>query len=120
MQKSYTISCCAECPAFIKRDYFCEKEELLIEEQDTSSPVDLTLTGFPDWCPLPDVEIVRDDFNAKLKKVARQILKRLDLDSDDDSVTLISHYLSTVVEIKDFKGAKNKAEGNELFSLPAS
>jgi hypothetical protein len=119
MQKSYTISCCAECPAFIRKDSFCEKEETVIE-QDSSNPVDLTLLGFPEWCPLPDVEIVGDNLIVELKKVARQILKRLDLDLDDDSVSSVSHYLSTVVDIKDFKGAKEKAEGNDLFGLPTS
>jgi hypothetical protein len=119
MQKSYTISCCAECPAFLKKDVFCKKEEMVIE-QDSSNLVDLTLLGFPEWCSLPDVEIVGDSLSVELKKVARQILKRLDLDSDDDSVTSISHYLSTVVDVKDFKGAKEKAEGNDLFGLPTS
>jgi hypothetical protein len=119
MQKSYTISCCAECPAFIRKDSFCEKEETVIE-QDSSNPVDLTLLGFPEWCPLPDVEIVGDNLSVELKKVARQILKRLDLDLDDDSVSSVSHYLSTVVDIKDFKGAKEKEEGNDLFGLPTS
>jgi hypothetical protein len=119
MQKSYTISCCAECPAFVKKDYLCKKKEMVIE-QDVSSSVDLTLIGFPEWCPLPDVEIVGDNLSVELKKVARQILKRLDLDSDDDSVSSISHYLSTVVDIKDFKGEKEKAEGNDLFGLSAS
>jgi hypothetical protein len=119
MQKSYTISCCAECPAFVSKSYFCKKESWVVE-QDTSNSVDLTLLGFPDWCPLPDVKIVGDSLGVELKKVARQILKRLDLDLDDDSVTSISHYLSTVVDIKDFKGAKEKAESNDLFSMPAS
>jgi hypothetical protein len=119
MQKSYIISCCAECPAFAKKDSFCEKEESLIE-QDTSNPVDLTLLGFPEWCPLPDVEIMGANLSVELRRVARQILKRLDLDSDDDSVSSISHYLSTVVDIKDFKDEKKKAEGNGLFGLSAS
>jgi hypothetical protein len=119
MQKSYTISCCAECPAFIKKEDFCEKEEMTVD-QDSSNPVSLALIGFPEWCPLPDVEIMGDNLSIELKKVARQILKRLDLDSDDDSVTSISHYLSKVVDIKDFKGAKEKMEGNDLFRLPAS
>jgi hypothetical protein len=119
MQKSYTISCCAECPAFISKNIFCNKMDMGIE-QDTSSPVDLTLVGFPEWCPLPDVEIVGDNLSVELKKVARQVLKRLDVYFDDDDVTSISHYLSTVVDIKDFKGAKEKAEGNDLFDLPAS
>jgi hypothetical protein len=64
------------------------------------------MLGFPEWCLLPDVEIMGDNLSIELKKVARQILKRLDLDLDDDSVTLISHYLSTVVDIKDFKYSK--------------
>jgi hypothetical protein len=119
MQKSYTISCCAECPAFVRKDNFCKKNEMDIE-QDSSNPVDLTLLGFPGWCPLPDVEIAGDSLSAELKRIARQVLKRLDLDLDDDSVTSISHYLSTVVDIKDFKGAKEKAESNGLFSMPAS
>jgi hypothetical protein len=119
MQKSYTISCCAECPAFISKDNFCKKKEVAIK-QETSNSVDLTLLGFPEWCPLPDVEIIGDSLSVELKKVARQILKRLDLDSDDDSVSSISHYLSTVVDIKDFKGEKEKAEGNDLFGMPAS
>jgi hypothetical protein len=63
---------------------------------------------------------VGDSLSVELKRVARQILKRLDLDSDDDSVTSISHYLSTVVDIKGFKGAKEKAKGTGLFDLPAS
>jgi hypothetical protein len=119
MQKSYTISCCAECPAFSRKDNFCKKEEIHID-QDTSNPIDLTLLGFPEWCSLPDVEIMGDNLGVELKKVARQILKRFDLESDDDSVSSISHYLSTVVDIKDFKGAKEKAEGNDLFGLSAS
>jgi hypothetical protein len=124
MQKSYTISCCAECPVcrFRKdREAYCEKQGWLIEE-DSGNPVNIVLIGFPEWCPLPDVEIVGDSLSVELKKIARQILKRLDLDLDDDSVILISHYLSTVVDIKGFKGAKEKAkaEGNDLFSLPAS
>jgi hypothetical protein len=119
MQKSYIISCCAECPAFSIKDNFCEKEEYVIE-QDTSDPVDLTLLGFPEWCPLPDAEIAGDNLSVELKKISRQILKRLDLDLDDDSVTSVSHYLSTVVDIKDFKGAKKKSKGHDLFSLPAS
>ncbi|MDR2408148.1 MAG: hypothetical protein LBE13_08560 [Bacteroidales bacterium] len=119
MQKSYIISCCAECPAFISKNNFCEKEEEIVE-QDVSNPVDVTLIGFPEWCPLSDIEIVRSSLSVELKKISRQILKRLDLDLDDDSVTSISHYLSTVVDVKDFKGAKEKAEGNDLFSLPAS
>jgi hypothetical protein len=117
MQKNYTISCCAECPAFIKKGNFCKKKELIIE-QDASDFIDLTLVGFPDWCPLSDVKLVGDNLSVELKRVARQILKRLDL--DDDSVTLISHYLSTVVEIKDFKGTKKKAEGRGLFGFSAS
>jgi hypothetical protein len=119
MQKSYTISCCAECPAFVTKNNICKKEEMIID-RDTSSPVSLSLIGFPEWCPLPDVEIVGDNLSVELKRVARQILKRLDLDSDDDSVISISHYLSKVVDIKDFKGAKEKTESNDLFSLPAS
>jgi hypothetical protein len=113
------ISCCAECPAFIGKDNFCKKEGWLIE-QDTSNSVDLTLLGFPEWCPLPDAKIVGDSLSVDLKKVARQILKRLDLNLDDDLVASIAHYLSTVVDIKDFKNAKEKAEGNDLFGLPAS
>jgi hypothetical protein len=105
MQKNYILSCCAECPAFIGNSNYCQKRDRVIE-QETSNFVDTALLGFPDWCPLLDVEIVGDSLNAELKKIARQILKRLDLDSDDDSVTCISHYLSTVVDVKDFKGAK--------------
>jgi hypothetical protein len=119
MQKHYTISCCAECPAFIKKENICKKEEMSID-QDTSSLVDLTLIGFPEWCPLPDVEIVGDNLGVEIKKVARQILKRLDLDLDDEFVTSVSHYLSTVVDIKDFKGAKEKEKNNDLFGLSAS
>jgi hypothetical protein len=119
MQKRYTISCCAECPAFIRKDNFCEKEGYLIE-QDTSDPIDLTLISFPEWCPLPDVESMGDSSIGEFRKIARQILKRLGFDFDDDSVISIAHYLSTVVDIKDFKGAKEKAEGNDLFCLPAS
>jgi hypothetical protein len=114
------ISCCAECPAFIsKSGNFCKKEEMTID-RDISSPVDIILIGFPEWCPLPDVEIVGDNLGVEIKKVARQILKRLDLDSDDDSVISISHYLSTVVDVKDFKGSKEKTKSNDLFGLPAS
>jgi hypothetical protein len=119
MQKTYVISCCAECPAFIKKDGVCGKKEKAIK-QDTSSIVDLTLIGFPEWCPLPDVELVGDSLGVELKRVARQILKRLDLDSDDDAVTSISHYLSTVVDIKDFKGDKENTEGRGLFDVSAS
>jgi hypothetical protein len=119
MQKSCTISCCAECPAFTRKDNFCEKEESIIE-RDTSEPVDLVLLGFPEWCPLPDAEIVGDNLNAEIKRVARQILKRLDLEVDDESVSSVSHYLSTVVDIKDFKGAKEKSKSNDLFGLPSS
>jgi hypothetical protein len=119
MQKNYVISCCAECPAFNSKKRFCNKEELVIE-QDTSNPVGLTLLGFPEWCPLSDVELVGDSLGVRLRGISRQILKRLDLDFDDDEVTLISHYLSTVVDIKDFKGAKEKTEGNDLFGMPAS
>jgi hypothetical protein len=119
MQKSYTISCCAECPAFDKKKDICKKEGLSLA-QDSSTPVDLTLIGFPEWCSLPDVEIIGNNLDIEIKKVARQILKRLDLDSDDDSVTSISHYLSTVVDIKDFKGAKEKTESHDLFDLSAS
>jgi hypothetical protein len=119
MQKRYTISCCAECPAFIKKDNFCKKKDAIIE-QDTSNPANLILIGFPEWCPLPDVEIIGDNLDVKLKKVARQILKQLDLDLDDDSVISIFHYLSTVVDVKDFKGAKEKAEGNGLFGMSVS
>jgi hypothetical protein len=119
MQKSYTISCCAECPAFIKKDGFCKKKERVIE-QNASNHVDLTLLGFPEWCPLPDVEIVGDSLSVEFRKIARQILKRLDWEPDDDSVISISHYLSTVVDVKDFKGAKEKAEGNDLFGMSAS
>jgi hypothetical protein len=119
MQKSYTISCCAECHAFIKKDILCRKEARIID-QDASNPVSLALIGFPEWCPLPDVEVVGDSLSVELRKIARQILKRLDFDLDDESVTSISHYLSTVVDIKDFKYAKEKAEGDGLFSLPTS
>jgi hypothetical protein len=119
MQKTYTISCCAECPALIRNGRFCNKQEREIE-QDTSNPVDLILIGFPEWCPLPDVELIGDSLGVELKRVARQVLKRLDLDSDDDSVSSIAHYLSTVVDIKDFKGAKEKSEGNDLFGVSTS
>jgi hypothetical protein len=119
MQKSYTISCCAECPAFIRKDNSCEKEELKIDH-DISSPVDLALIGFPEWCPLPDFEVVGNNLNNEFRKVARKILKRLDLDSDDESVSSISHYLSTVVDIKDFKGAEEKEKSNDLFGLSVS
>jgi hypothetical protein len=119
MQKNYTLSCCAECPAFIGKSGFCQKQDRFTE-QEASNPVNESLLGFPDWCPLPDVEIVGDGLNAELKKVARQILKRLDLDPDDDSVTSVSHYLSTVVDVKDFKDAKKKMEGDGLFGLPSS
>jgi hypothetical protein len=119
MQKSYTISCCAECPAFISKDSFCAKEERVIK-QDASSPVDLTLLGFPEWCPIPDVEIVGGSLSIELKRIARQILRRLDLDSDDDSVTYISHYLSTVVDIKNFKGDKDKIRSPDLFDTPVT
>jgi hypothetical protein len=122
MQKSYMISCCAECPAYRfrqGREPYCEKQGWLIEGS-SENPVNPAFVGFPEWCPLPDVEIVGSSLSVGLRKVARQILKRLDLDSDDDSVALVSHYLSTVVDIKGFKGAKEKAEGNDLFSLSAS
>jgi hypothetical protein len=111
------ISCCVECPAFIKKDNFCKKKEIDID-QDSSNPVDLTLFGFPEWCPLSDVEIVGDNLSIGFKKIARQILKRLDLDLDDDSITLISHYLSTTVDIKDSRGAKKKSK--DLFDLSSS
>jgi hypothetical protein len=117
MQKNYTISCCAECPAFIRRGTFCKKEELTIEG-DTSNPVDLILIGFPEWCPLPDIALVGDSLDVGLRRVSRQILKRLDLDLDDGTVTSISHYLSTVVCIKDSKGEKEK--NNDLFGMPVS
>jgi hypothetical protein len=119
MQKNYIISCCAECPAFIRKDNSCEKEELIIE-QDTSNPVDLIFTGFPKWCPLPDIEIIGDNLSVEFKKIARQVLKRIDFDFDDDSVSSIAHYLSTVVDIKDFKDAKEKTKSNDLFGLSAS
>jgi hypothetical protein len=121
MQKKYTISCCGECPAFVKRgnQTLCVKKEFTFE-QDTSNPVDLTLIGFPEWCPLPDAEIVGDSMGTELKRIARQILKRLDWDFDDDVVSEISRYLSTVVDVKDFKREKEKAAGSGLFSLPAS
>jgi hypothetical protein len=114
MQKNYTISCCAECPAFVKEGHFCKKRELMVE-QDTSSPVDSTLVGSPDWCPLPDAVVAGNNMNIKYRKIARQILKCLDLELDDDSVTSIAHYLSTVVEIKDLKRMKGKKERNKLF-----
>jgi hypothetical protein len=121
MQKNYTISCCGECPAFVKKGNknLCKKKEFTFD-QDTSNAVDLTLVGFPEWCPLPDVELVGDSLGMELKRITRQILKRLDWDFDDDTVTSISHYLSTVVEVKDFKREKEKAEGNDLFGLSAS
>jgi hypothetical protein len=121
MQKNYTISCCAECPALAEKgnQNFCQKNGFTFV-QDTSSPVGLVLIGFPEWCPLPDVEIVGDSMGTELKRITRQILKRLDWDFDDDTVTSIAHYLSTVVNVKDFGREKEKAEGNGLFSLPAS
>jgi hypothetical protein len=114
MQKNYTLSCCAECPAFIGKNAFCQKRERVID-QDASSPGDAAVLGFPEWCPLPDVEIVANTLNAELKRISRQILKRLDLDTDDDSVTSISHYLSTVVDVKDSKCTKR----NDLFGVSA-
>jgi hypothetical protein len=111
------ISCCVECPAFARKDCFCKREEVLIE-QETSSPVDLTLIGFPDWCPLPDAEVVGDNLDVEFRRIARQIFKRIDLDFDEDSIVLISHYLSTVVDIKNFKGTGSKAESKNL-SNPA-
>jgi hypothetical protein len=119
MQKNYTISCCAECPAFLKKNNFCKKNEMSIG-QDSSDTVNMILLGFPEWCSLPDVEIAGNDLNVELKKVARQILKRLDLDTDDSSVTSVFHYLNTVVDIKGFKDAKEKMEGNGLPGLPSS
>jgi hypothetical protein len=105
MQKNYTISCCAECPAFIRKSGLCQKGQQVVE-RDSSNPVDMALLGFPDWCPLPDIEIAGDSLTAELKKVARRLLKLLDLPPDDDLVTSIVHYLSTVVDVKDFKGVK--------------
>jgi hypothetical protein len=119
MQKSYTISCCAECPAYSKKNNSCKRKEMIID-QDTSNPVGFTLLGFPEWCPLPDVEIVGNSLGVELKRIARQILKRLEIYFDDDDVASVSHYLSTVVDIKDFKGSREKAEGNGLFGLPTS
>jgi hypothetical protein len=119
MQKSYTISCCAECPAYNKKNNFCKRKEMTID-QDASNPVDLTLIGFPEWCPLSDAVIVGSDLSVELKRIARQILKRLDISFDDDDVSSIFHYLSTVVDVKGFKGAKEKSKGDGLFSLPAS
>jgi hypothetical protein len=121
MQKGYTISCCAECPAYrfrAGREPYCEKQGWLIEG-DSENSVNPALTGFPEWCPLPDVEIVGGGLSVELKRIARQILKRLDLEPDEESVVLISHYLSTVVDVKDFKGAKEKSKGGGLFGLPA-
>jgi hypothetical protein len=119
MQKNYTISCCSECPAFIGKNCFCQKQNRFTE-QEASNPVNESRLGFPDWCPLPDVEIAGGSLNAELRKVARRILKGLDRDYDDDSVTSIAHYLSTVVDVKDFRDAKNKMEGDSLFMLPSS
>jgi hypothetical protein len=87
------------------REPYCEKRGWLIEG-DSENPVSPALIGFPEWCPLPDVEIVGGGLSVDLKRVARQILKQLDLDLDDDSVISISHYLSTVVDVTYFKGAK--------------
>jgi hypothetical protein len=119
MQKSYMISCCAECPAFIKKNNSCKREGMIIK-RDASNPVSLALIGFPEWCPLSDAEFAGGDFNVELKKIARQILKRLDVDFDDDLVVSIFHYLSEVVEVKNCKGAKERAEGGGLFDSPAA
>jgi hypothetical protein len=98
------------------REPYCEKQGWLIEGR-SEDPVNSALIGFPEWCPIPDVEIAGSRLSLGFRKIARQILKRLDLDSDDDSVTLISHYLSTVVDIKDMK---EMAGSNDLFGLPLS
>jgi hypothetical protein len=113
------ISCCAECPAFVKEDNLCGKEEISIGKGDPD-PAAAVLLGFPEWCPLSDVKVAGDGLDAGFKKIARQILKRLDLDTDDDSVTLVSHYLSTVTDIKDFKGEKQKMESGGLFCRSVS
>jgi hypothetical protein len=100
-------------------EHYCERRGWLIDG-DRGNPVSPALIGFPKWCPLSDVEIAGDDLSVEFRKIARQILKRMDLDSDDDSLVSISHYLSTVVDIKDVKNAKEKAEGDGLFSVSAS
>jgi hypothetical protein len=116
MQKNYTISCCAECPVFFKKGNLCKKRGRGIE-QDASNSIDSALLGFPDWCPLPDVEIAGDSLGAELKRIARQILKRLDLDMEEDFIIPIAHYLSTVVDVRSFKSVKTKE--NDLFNVSA-
>jgi hypothetical protein len=99
MQKNYIISCCAECPAFLKNKNFCKKSEKKIH-QNRSMSVDSIFLGFPDWCPLSSVEVVGDSLDAELNKISRQILKNLHILPNDDIVVSISHYLSKVVDIK--------------------
>jgi hypothetical protein len=115
MQKSYIISCCAECPAFGKKNNLCRKVERITDCEFGMAGA--AILGFPEWCPLPDTEIAGDGMNTKFKRIARQILKRLELGLDDDSVTSVAHYLSTVVNIKDPDGIKTEPGG--LFEVPA-
>jgi hypothetical protein len=110
MQKNYMISCCGECPAFIRKHNLCRKRDKVVE-QEASTPVDCIMLGFPDWCPLSDIEIVGGGLNSELRRIVRRVLKMLEWDADDSAVTSVANYLSTVVDVKGLREVKE----NDLF-----
>ena len=97
MQKICKLSCCAECPSHTtkKNDKsFCIKMNRLVESS-LKDPIDISLTEFPDWCPLENDESAIIDYRKEIKKILKIIANDF---NSLDSIAEASHYLSTVIE----------------------
>jgi hypothetical protein len=106
MQKINNISCCAECSACKPRMGgipYCAKTGRRIDE-DTETPVNPALTGFPKWCPLDSVK-TPGEMDVNYKKEIKRIMKIMEDDSNADALSEASHYLNSVVG-----NAKNRNE----------
>lgn len=82
---------------------YCEKQARRIEE-NSESPVNPVLIGFPEWCPLKTVTTSGSP-DTDYRKEIKQIMRIMEDGSNRDAVTEAAHYLNSVVE-----NAKNKTE----------
>jgi hypothetical protein len=69
---------------------------LLVEED--SKDFNLTLMGFPEWCPLDTMESSKMiDYKKEVKQIM-QIMQIMPDDFSQDELLEASHYLNRVIE----------------------
>ena len=108
MQKTYIISCCAECPAYSLRKEripHCGKCNRAINA-DSENSVNLALIAFPEWCPLESAPTSKEDA-SDYKKEVKHIVRIMEDDTLLDPLQEASYYMNSVV-----KNAKKKTETN--------